>query len=123
MKKRDIRTLDTASLVTMYARSAAAHGRSLDTADSKSANRHADVLAAVYRELRARGRDAQLALMPLLNDPDPNVRVWAAGHALEFAPEDGEKVLTEMAAAFKGLIGWSAEMTLKEWRKGTLKFS
>ena len=122
MKKRDIKMAETGSLVKMYARSAAAHGRFSEEADNRSANRHADIVAAVYRELRARGRDAQLALMPLLEDPDPDIRVWAAGHALEFAPEDGEKVLTEMAAAFKGLIGWSAEMTLKEWRKGTLRF-
>jgi len=49
------------------------------------------------------------------------VRIWAAAHALEFSPRDGEPVLVAIARLSEP-IGFSAEMTLKEWRKGRLEF-
>ena len=55
---------------------------------------HAEI-AAVYRELRRRGPDDQGALLELLQHDDAGVRLWAAAHALEFAPERGEPVAIE----------------------------
>lgn len=80
-----------------------------------------DLLVAIDRELRARGLDAQRHLLSLLDDPDPGTRCWAAASVLEFAPDDGERVLTELAKAPNELIGFSAEMTLEQWRAGTFK--
>ena len=79
------------------------------------------MIAAVYRELRTRGRDAQFALLPLLTHCNASVRCWAAAHALEFAPVKGEAALNELSMQ-GGLIGFSAEMTLEEWRNGALRF-
>lgn len=45
-----------------------------------------------------------------------------AAHALDFAPEKGEPVLESLAGVQGSLIGFDAEMTLKEWRKGELRF-
>jgi hypothetical protein len=42
---------------------------------------------------------------------------------MEFAPTEGEPVLTELAESEEsGFIGFDAEMTLREWRKGRLRF-
>ncbi|HEX6728729.1 MAG TPA: hypothetical protein VF074_01905 [Pyrinomonadaceae bacterium] len=109
------------SLLSDYAQAAALHGETTWNGDYDTANFNYEVLAAIYRELRARGRGAQLCLLPLLKNSNPDVRGWAASHALEFAPEHGVPVLEDLSHS-GGLPGFSAEMTLKEWRKGTLKF-
>jgi hypothetical protein len=46
---------------------------------------------------------------------------WAAFHALEFAPKEAVPVLEALSKS-RGISGFDAEITLKEWRKGTLKF-
>ena len=82
-------------------------------------NQAADTVAAVYRELRHRaGREA---ILPLLLSDNPSVRGWAGAHALEFAPEQGCAILQSLAKE-RGRIGFSAQMTLKVWREGKLRF-
>lgn len=72
---------------------------------------------AIYHEIRNRGVEHQRALLPLLLSDDTGVRSWAAAHALEFEPRQGEAVLLEIARG-KGMDGFSARMTLKVWREG-----
>ncbi|AKJ01188.1 Hypothetical protein AA314_02814 [Archangium gephyra] len=38
---------------------------------------------------------------------------------LQFAPAEGERVLTDIAAHVDGLVGFSAERTLEQWKAGT----
>jgi hypothetical protein len=85
----------------------------------REVNRLHDVVALIYREVRARGLAAQTALLPLLQDPDIGVRCWAATHALEFAPERGEPVLEEVAAS-DTVLSLMAASTLDIWRSGKL---
>lgn len=55
-------------LLSGYAEAAAAHGGASKDGDHKTANCQYDIIAAVCRELRARGGpDAQLSLLELLN--------------------------------------------------------
>lgn len=121
MTLKNLQDASIDSLVKANAEAAAAHGETDLTGDYEKGNREYDVLAAIYRELRARGHHAQLYLLELLNDGNPYVRGWAASHSLEFAPEQGELVLTELTRC-GGITGFNAEMTLEEWRKGSLKF-
>jgi hypothetical protein len=58
-----------------------------------------------------------MVLLPLLEDSDVHVRMWAAAHALEFAPSEAEPVLASIGK-LPGLAGLSARMTLQEWQKG-----
>ncbi len=113
---------EVAVLVNRYADSAAAHGRATEAGDHETANAAHEALARVYRELRRRGTEAQRTLLPLLEHDDPGVRVWAGAHALEFAPAQGERALTRIAEIPKSLVGFSAEVTLQEWRAGRLRF-
>lgn len=85
-----------------------------------SANKAHDVIAAIYRELRAEG--TQRALLPLLRHPNPAVVVWAGAHALEFAPRAGERALEDLATQDHGIAGFAAEQTLTVWREGRLLF-
>lgn len=112
---------DISALVRRYAKAAAAHGRATERGDSNDANAAYRTLVDVYWELRRRGVNAQRALLPLLEDSDVGVQVWAGSHSLEFSPDDGERALTRVAA-LPGLIAFSAKMTLQEWRRGKLHF-
>jgi hypothetical protein len=103
-----------------YVEAAAAHGRATVEGDSKSANHAHGRLAAVYRELR--DEEQRERLLPLLNHADVAVRAWAAAHALEFAPDQGERVLEEVAATEQGILGFDAQQTLSVWREGDLSF-
>lgn len=106
-------------LVEAYRGAASVHGRASTTGDYRRANAEADVIAAVYRELRA--RDAREVLLPLVDDEDEGVRGWAAAHALEFAPAAGEQALESLSTG-AGPLAFSATMTLREWREGRLVF-
>ena len=60
-------------------------------------------------------------LLPLLLSNDIGVRGWAAAHALEFEPRQGEAIRWDIAKG-EGLAGFNAEMTLKVWRESNLRF-
>jgi hypothetical protein len=119
MNVRNIQGASIEELVQEYEQSAIAYGQALNAADHRAANRAADRIIGAYRELRSRA--AASHLLPLLRSEDDYVRSFVAAHALEFAPEQGEPVLQELAAR-PGLRRTPAEYTLKAWREGTLKF-
>jgi hypothetical protein len=117
----DLHRLSVEGLVARYKNAASRHGQATQGADPSIGNAEAETLASAYRELRRRG--SRPALLVLLESPDLGVRSWAATHAMDFAPSEGEPVLTALAESKEsGLIGLSAEMTLTEWRKGRLRF-
>lgn len=121
MKETEIRSSSLEELIDAYSRSAIAHGRGTEEGDPDKANASFHVMAAVCRELRARGRDAQASLLNLLKSNEIYVRLWAASHCLEFSPKDAEKVLEGLSGG-TSVVAFDAEMTLNEWRKGRLKF-
>jgi hypothetical protein len=108
-------------LLDMYVEAARGHGLATRHGDAVGANKQHDIIAAIYREIRKRGIDAQSALLALLDHDEPPVRMWAAAHALEFAPARGEAVLTDLLSE-EGLEAFNAEMTLEVWRAGELRF-
>ncbi|WP_375759400.1 hypothetical protein [Corallococcus exercitus] len=120
MSARKFQKASIEELVQWYAEGSVAYGRALDAADSRSANRANDKIVGAYQELRSRGATSQL--IPLLKSEDETLRLHAAFHVLEFAPELGEPTLLWLAKR-PGFVGFRAEHTLKIWREGTLKFS
>lgn len=111
---------EVSRLVAKYASAAALHGKATHDGDFELANRSYDEIANIYRSLRERGEREHL--LQLLADADPSVRSWAASHALEFAPERAVTALTAIASGPPSPERLSAQMTLREWRKGKLKF-
>ena len=119
--RAELKRITTNELLHMYEQAAVEHGKGKLSGAIKVTNQAADRIAAIYRELRSRGDTERRAILPLLLSDDPNVRAWAGAHALEFAPDQGEPILAELAKE-RGLIGFGAYMTLKVWREGQLRF-
>ncbi len=122
LTKIDFEKADLQTLVKEYREASVAHGKASFSGNYRIANRNADTIINIYRELRRRGREAQNSILPLLTDEDLNVRAMAAAHALEFAPELGEPVLIELSQLGRGLHRLEAEVCLDQWRNGTLEF-
>jgi hypothetical protein len=114
--------LTVADLVRRYRQAAIEHTRSSDlaTCDPDGANRAHDQLHHTYKLLR-QTHEGRQALVSLMDDPDPGVRMWAAAHSLQWETEKAKAVLQELIQV-GGLLGFEAEMTLKEYAKGRLSF-
>lgn len=110
-----------AQVVRRYAEAALAHMEASNKGDYRAANKAHDIIVSIYATLRREGYGAQVTLLPLLKHPSAGVRAWAGAHALEFAPEQAEPVLQQLAGE-PGAVGLSAEMTLQQWKEGTLRF-
>jgi hypothetical protein len=109
----------TAALVKEFADLAVVQATATRAA---KANRAADRLAAIYRELRDLGSASLSAFMELTGHPHDAVRLWAAAYGLQFAPETAEPVLEALSKGPFGPIRATASITLNEWRNGRLKF-
>ena len=121
MSRAQLSQTDPDQLVELYRDAAIQHGEGTEVGNHIAANNSAELIALIYAEIRHRGSDVQMKLLPLLSDASPAVRLWSASHALEFSPSEGQAALMELSASNK-LLGFSAEMTLKEWRAGRLRF-
>ncbi|MFY0525192.1 DUF2019 domain-containing protein [Archangium gephyra] len=119
MKKTQIKKLPTEELIERIRTLSAERWPAIYAGKPREANRMYDLLVAIEKELKARGIEAQRQLLKLLDDPDPGTRCWAAVSVLEFAPGEGERVLTDIAAHVDGLVGFSAERSLEQWKAGT----
>jgi hypothetical protein len=121
MRKTQLKKLPLEELIEMTRTTSAERWRAIEAGKPKDGNRMFDLLVAIRRELRTRGMEAQRQLLGLLDDPDPGTRCWAAVSVLEFAPTEGERILTELAKLPDSLVGFSAEWTLEQWKAGTFK--
>lgn len=86
--------------------------------DPKKANRIFRRHHAYYKSIRDIP-DGQQALLELLSDPEPSVRVLAATHALTFAPEPAGAVLSELEQG-ADVYAVDAKYTLINFRTGRL---
>lgn len=121
MKKAQLKTLSTERLVEEFGTLSAGHGRDIEEARPKAANRKFDVLVEIQRELRSRGVEAQRQVLRLIDHVEPGTRYWVSSFALEFAPSEAERVLAELAKIPKSLVGFTARWTLEQWKEGTFK--
>jgi len=62
------------------------------------------------------------ALLSLLEDSHPQVRIWAARHCLQWDPVRARDVLEELVRKNEAMYGFTAKYTLKEFDKGRLRF-
>ena len=123
MKRESLKQASVPELAATYAEVAALHGQASIEGAHRIANAQYKNLTAAWRELRNRGEDGRAALTVLLQDSNPHVRLWAASHVLEFAPMDAEAELERLAHGPPSVVRLDAEMTLREWRAGNLKFT
>jgi len=77
-------------------------------------------MAQAWRELERHGEAGLEAFRLLLSDESPSVRSWVAPQLLCLGDESGFPVLEELVAN-GGMLGFSAEAVLREWRAGRLQ--
>jgi hypothetical protein len=107
-------------LVEQYREAAAESSSSMRTIDPQKANRAHDRLHQIYKILR-QSPEGRQAIAALLDDPNPEVRCWAAAHSLEWSPLRARRVLEELSKR-DDLLGFEALMTLQEFDAGRLSF-
>jgi hypothetical protein len=104
----------------LYVDAARRHGQALARGDSDEANAAYDEKVAVLRQLRSTPDRGCAVLRSLLTHEDPGVRKSAATHLLPL-DETAAIAALEEVSRLPGLIGFDAEMVLREWKAGRLK--
>ena len=110
--------MDTRLLIAEYRQAALA---SDELVDVPRQNQSADTVHACYKLLRAT-EEGRIAIVELMSDPSPHVRAWAAAHSLAWSPAIAKKVLEALRDEDVFPYSFDAQLTLKEFEKGTLSF-
>ncbi len=107
-------------LIARFRYAAVLHGEFTETGDYQKGNAQYKKLSNAFEKLSMLGSVAQTRFLDLLEDEVLSVRVWAAAYALQFAPDQAEATLSEIAQLV-GHQATDARYTLIEWRAGRLK--
>ena len=122
MTKLDLASETIAGLLREYADAAVSHRSASRAGNHQVANQSYGRLAAVVRELGARGPTEHAAILQLLDDDRLEVRGWAPAHSLQCDPSRAESTLEQIARGPPSMEEFSAKMVLQQWRAGTLSF-
>jgi hypothetical protein len=95
--------------------------RAGDLSDPKAQNNAARQVQAFYKQLRATD-EGKRGIIGLMSDPSPHVRLCAAARSLQWEPQLARGVLEALQRDKIFPYSFDAEMTLKEFDKGTLNF-
>lgn len=93
MKSADLPGLVTNQLVKRFAELAHDMGLAVLDSETRRFNRMFPDMQAIDRELRSRGREARMALLPLLGHEDRFRRYYAAKYLLGLAPDHARAVI------------------------------
>lgn len=107
-------------LIEEYVEAAINYGESIEKGNSKEANKNATKMHEIRNKIK-QVENYHNWFIPLLNHENDYVKLYSAYLLLQVVPEKAEIVLVELSKKRK-LLGFEAKMTLKEWRKGNLKF-
>ena len=105
-------------LLEAYRQAATIHGEALEVGNARRCNKAYGELSRIRRELRRLGPEHLRKLLTLLDDENVAVRRSAAADALDFAPEEGLRVLREIAGGPETMVQFDAEMILTRWEAG-----
>ncbi len=97
---------------------AAAHAAATNAGNYRNANKEYKLIINSLQNLKA--SDSFQQLIPLLEDENIEVRVWASTYLLAVVPNAAEMVLSSCCKE-EGNMAFSAEITLQEWKKGSLR--
>lgn len=118
-------TKDYESIKNSYIDTAILQSEASYNGDHKTANKQYKTLKKIYDQIEQKKISKEL-LLELLNHPNLAVKSWAASHmlGLKFETDKAEQELKNiLSMPESGMIGFSAEMTLKVWKEqGYLKF-
>lgn len=110
--------MEISKLINRFVTASIGHGEATRDGDYRSANRCFNIKTEVVSKLDELERRA--ALLELLDHQSSFVRCAAAARTLKIDEERATATLEELSKE-PGLVGFDAEMILKEWRKGNLE--
>lgn len=101
-----------------FENSAKLHGECTENGDYKTGNKSYKSLISSIDFLK--DNNLLVKLIPFLNSPYLGVQLWASTFLLKVEEKLAVEKLEEIECA-SNAYSFTAEMTLKEWRKGNLK--
>ena len=93
-------------------------GEGEESGDTRHDRKYWRIINKIYVRLKSEHRLSEL--LELLEHENPYVRLWAACYTLQIDETKAVTALEELAATQKLMAGFSASITLKEWRAGRL---
>jgi hypothetical protein len=106
-------TMTTAGLLALFRANCLAQDETYISGNAKNYNKLFAVNVNVVKELASRPGDGRRALLPLLNDENPHVRLQAAKFAYPVAPSECRACLEAIRAAKLPDQSLDAGMTLR----------
>ena len=120
-RKVDVTKLSVELLVERFVAISEAQDDASLYGDIPEFNRLYRLKVAVVDELQRRPGDQRSVLLPLYDHENLQVRLNAVTGTLALAPEEGRRVLQEMAVSMKQPYAGDAGMTLRALDKGIFK--
>lgn len=111
---------DKDKLIEKYVKASIKYGEAQEEGDSKTVNKQSSIIRKIRAELKQDSEFGLEQLEPLLEHENDYVRLKTAFSLIPLFPVKAENVLIELSSK-RGLIGFEAEMTFKEWQKGNLQ--
>ncbi len=111
---------DKTYLTDQFIENANLQGEATKDGNYKRGNKASDKLYKIANILKEDKEFAKDILDILMVNPEPNVKIWACGIALDidYKAYEAEKILTELSNTTElGILSFNAEMSLKV-RKG-----
>ena len=111
---------DKAFLTELFIENAIIQGEATLDGNYKKGNKASDKLNKIANVIKEDKELAKELLYTLMNNPEPNVKIWACGIALDidYKAQEAEDILTEISNMTElGILSFNAEMSLKV-RKG-----
>lgn len=111
----------THELIEKYAMAAEAYGKAIENGDARESNRQFQVVESSFKALKEQGAVGLKSIAALLSSEISGVRLWSAAHLLNY-PEYKSLLVLEKLKASSSILALTAEITLEQWRNGTLKY-
>ena len=111
-------------LIEQYTIDVIGHSDGTYSGDCNKTNRHYHKLAKIFKTVKANRDVFEPILIKLLGSQDYRILSWVAPHCLVLRIEEKQaiNVLVELANNEEiGILGFNAEMVLKQWEKGELE--
>jgi hypothetical protein len=93
----------------------------LQSGEPRKANRQYDRIHRLKDKMRELPDRGEAALKRISKTDDPAVQMAAAAALLAVDEQFATELLERIAVSHRGLDSFTAEMTLKEWRRGVLR--
>lgn len=106
-------------LLDGYRQTSREYAVAMEQSSVRGCNRCWNKMVRLRAGLREHGEEGRRQVLALLDDEDPAVRLSAAADALDWdAPEDGLRVLRELASGPQNQVTFNAKMIIQQWQTG-----